>query len=138
MQTSSKTAADLVNSSAPADASNDMPAAKEGDKPMLTRSAMKSKRPSDGAAAADATAVTVPAEEEPSDKPGNSSVKDFDPKTSPDASKKTPFDSDAKVPKPDMPAPAEDEAAKEMKSSEKEPAVEGSKKRSLGEITGGL
>ena len=96
--------------------------------------------------AADATAVTVPAEEEPSDKPGNSSVKDFDPKTSPDASKKTPFDSDAKVPNAtsdsvadsDMPKLSEDEAAKEMKSPEKEPAVEGSKKRSLGEITGGL
>ena len=98
MQTSSKTAADLVNSSAPTDAANDMPAAKEVNKPMLTRSAMKSKKSTDGAAAADATAVTVPAEEDLSSKPvDNSSVKDFDPKTSPDASKKTPFDSDAKV-----------------------------------------
>ena len=146
MQTSDKIAADLVNSSAPADATNDMPAAKEGDKPMLTRSAMKSKRASEEAAAVAATAVTVPAEVELSDKPSNSSVKDFDPKTSPDASKKTPFDSDAKVTNatsdsvavPDMPAPVEDETAKEMKSAEKEPAVEGSKKRSLGEITGGL
>ena len=117
MQTSSKTAADLVNSSAPVDAANDMPAAKEASKPMLTRSAMKSKRSTDGAAAADATAATVP-EEDLSSKPvDNSSVKDFDPKTSPDASKKIPFDSDAKVTnttmvEPDMPAPASEEAAK--------------------------
>ena len=150
MQTSSKKAADTVNDSAPADAKNDMPEAKAPGK-MVTRSALKSQRSSESAAAADMTVASVMAEDLSDEHvKSNSSVKDFDLKVSPSASKQNSLDSEAKV-SSDIPAvyltetveekkqmPVDTEQSKDTKTSEENAPVEGSKKRTLDKITGGL
>ena len=168
MQISSKTEADFTDENIDAKQNQAPLDASKATGKMITRSmrarSNKSNRSSESVAA-NVTVVSI-TEELSFDKPNNSSVKDFDPTDSPDASQKTPFDSDSKVlpdechdtPHPlackvaaeqvetgtlEVPADkALHEAALEAKKTEHNSSVnltiESSKKRTIDQMTGGL
>ena len=157
MQKASKSSADLVADTALAEKNQaPMDGAKANGK-KNKRSEAKSNRSSDSLAA-NATEISIAGEA--SAEKSNSAVKDFD-APSPSASKKTPLDSDSKgglrqhdTPHPlgglkDPAQPEATEEKKESKANDTEPSketrgsehnssVQGSRKRHLTEITGGL